>query len=112
VRSGASLSGIRILVAEKLTETSLSEDCSVVEKLHSQAEVKEMTTTKNRHKALDIEWLSDIPVLQVPTHPWTNISRDEDLVSQLVSLWFTWNHPSCSSWIVKQLFLSDMQAGN
>jgi hypothetical protein len=112
VRSDASLSEIRILVAEELTERSLSGDCSVFEESHSQAEEKEMPTAKTRHKALDIEWLSDIPVLQVPTHPWTNITNDEDFVSHLVSLWFTWHYPSCSTWIEKQLFLRDMQAGN
>jgi predicted CopG family antitoxin len=110
VRSDASLSEIRILVAEELTERSLSGDCSVFEESHSQAEEKEMPTAKTRHKALDIEWLSDIPVLQVPTHPWTNITNDEDFVSHLVSLWFTWHYPSCSTWIEKQLFLRDMQA--
>jgi hypothetical protein len=55
VRSGAFLSGIRIFVAEKLTETSLSEDCSLVEKLHSQAEEKEMTTAKSLHKRKFVE---------------------------------------------------------
>jgi hypothetical protein len=49
VRSGA------FLIAEKLTETSLSEDCSLVEKLHSQAEEKEMTTAKSLHKRKFVE---------------------------------------------------------
>ncbi|KAJ5743523.1 hypothetical protein N7533_010625 [Penicillium manginii] len=80
----ASLSEIRILVAEELTERSLSGDCSVFEESHSQAEEKEMPTAKTRHKALDIEWLSDIPVLQVPTHPWTNITNDEDFGQFLI----------------------------
>lgn len=62
-------------------------------------------------RILDAKRLSDIPRFQVPARPWTTVVSDNDFVSHLISLWFTWSHPF-RNWIDKELFVRDMQAGS
>lgn len=54
---------------------------------------------------------SDIPTWKVPAKPWTKITDDDDFVSHLISLWFTWYHPYFN-WIDRDMFIRDMQLGN
>jgi len=51
------------------------------------------------------------PPLQVPAHPWTSITDDDEFVSHLIFLWFTW-HVMLWPYLDKDLFLRDMAAGN
>ncbi|KAL4871456.1 hypothetical protein BDV12DRAFT_194515 [Aspergillus spectabilis] len=51
------------------------------------------------------------PRLSVPAQPWTSIIDDDDLVSRLISLWFTWVHPTCN-FIDRDLFIRDMKSGS
>lgn len=55
--------------------------------------------------------LCDAPHLKVRATPWTTVTTDDDLISHLVSLWFTW-HPPYVSWIIQDLFIRDMLSGN
>lgn len=55
--------------------------------------------------------LSDMAPFRVPAHPWTSITEDDDFVSHLISLWFTWAHPFLN-WIDRDLFIREMQSGN
>lgn len=59
----------------------------------------------------DPQRLADIPLFDVPAAPWTTVVEDAGLVSQLVSLWFTWFHPF-SSWLDRDLFIRDMKSGD
>ncbi|KAL4751027.1 hypothetical protein BDW72DRAFT_174562 [Aspergillus terricola var. indicus] len=54
---------------------------------------------------------SDVPRFSVPARPWTSIIDDDDLVSRLISSWFTWVHPICN-FIDRDLFIRDMQSGS
>ncbi|OCT51910.1 hypothetical protein CLCR_08118 [Cladophialophora carrionii] len=51
------------------------------------------------------------PPLQVPARPWTTVTDDDDLVSHLMSLWFTWAHPWWH-WVDEKEFIKAMQAGD
>lgn len=64
----------------------------------------------DRRRMLDIRRLVDEPPFRVPARPWTVITKDDTLVSHLVSLWFTWSHPFWNS-LDRELFIKDMQAG-
>jgi hypothetical protein len=58
---------------------------------------------------MDIKSLSDIPLYEVPAHPWTEVTSDASFVSHLISLYFTWQHPGLN-WIDRDLFLRDMRS--
>lgn len=42
---------------------------------------------------MDIHFLCDEAPCQVRAAPWTTVTQDDDLVSHLVSLYFTWDYP-------------------
>ncbi|KAL4885816.1 hypothetical protein BJY04DRAFT_117494 [Aspergillus karnatakaensis] len=54
---------------------------------------------------------SAAPRFSVPGQPWTSIVHDDGLVSRLISLWFTWVHPTCN-FIDRDLFIRDMRTGS
>ncbi|KAB8336725.1 hypothetical protein FH972_021034 [Carpinus fangiana] len=62
-------------------------------------------------RSLFVSSLCDAPHLKVVARPWTTVTADDDLISHLVSLWFTW-HPPFIAWIDQDLFVRDMQSGN
>lgn len=49
------------------------------------------------------------PWISVTAHPWTTVTDDDDLVSHLVSLWFTWRH-WCYPFIERDAFVTAMQS--
>ncbi|KAJ5915938.1 transcriptional regulator family: Fungal Specific TF [Penicillium verhagenii] len=57
-----------------------------------------------------LENLCDVPLLEVPAKPWTEVTDDNDLVSHLVSLYFTWDHP-CVQFLDQKIFLEHMRRG-
>lgn len=65
----------------------------------------------NRYARVTLESLCDIPLFSVPAKPWTEVTADNDLVSHLVSLYFTWDHP-CGQYIDQALFLEHMKQGD
>ncbi|PYH45573.1 Zn(II)2Cys6 transcription factor [Aspergillus saccharolyticus JOP 1030-1] len=73
--------------------------------------VQAATKQASIHRAMDINRLVDIPVYRVPAAPWTAVTQSDELVSHLVSLWFTWSHPFYN-WIDRDLFLRDAQSGH
>ncbi|OQE41917.1 hypothetical protein PENCOP_c004G06245 [Penicillium coprophilum] len=58
-----------------------------------------------------LERLCDIPLFEVPAKPWTKVTDDDYLVSHLVSLYFTWDHP-CSQFLDQRIFLEHMKRGD
>ncbi|KAL4888977.1 hypothetical protein BDV59DRAFT_210620 [Aspergillus ambiguus] len=59
------------------------------------------------HSRITLEKLCDIPLFQVSAKPWTAVTNDDHLVSHLISLFFTWDHPLLQ--VVDQgLFLDHM----
>lgn len=51
------------------------------------------------------------PWISVPAHPWTTVTDDDELVSHLISLWFTWRH-WCYPFIERNGFVTAMRSKN
>ncbi|KAJ5338941.1 hypothetical protein N7452_005669 [Penicillium brevicompactum] len=68
----------------------------------------EGSTPVFRRKVMDIHYLCDEAPCDVPAEPWTTVTRDGDLVSHLVSLYFAWNWPF-SAFLDKEVFLKHMR---
>lgn len=66
--------------------------------------------SSSRLRPMDVKWLLDNPRWKVPAQPWTRISDNDDFVSHLVSLYFTW-HNITLNWNDHELFLMDMDKG-
>lgn len=64
-----------------------------------------------RRKVMDIHFLCDEAPCKVPAKPWTSVTQDDDLVSHLVSLYFTWDYPFYS-FLDRDVFLRHMAAAN
>ncbi|KAK4867685.1 hypothetical protein LT330_001195 [Penicillium expansum] len=64
--------------------------------------------TVSPYARVTLESLCDIPLFEVPAKPWTKITNDDYLVSHLVSLYFTWDHP-CSQFLDQRIFLDHMK---
>ena len=78
-----------------------------LQELHDHLEAR--ASRRSSRRLLDVTWLSNIPVVEVPAHPWTTVTDDDGLVSFLISLWLTWSHPFCN-WIDRDLFIRDMRS--
>ncbi|OOF99753.1 hypothetical protein ASPCADRAFT_203549 [Aspergillus carbonarius ITEM 5010] len=59
------------------------------------------------HLRITVERLCDSPLFQVPSRPWTAVTNDDHLVSHLVSLYFTWDHPLLQV-VDQEIFLRHM----
>ncbi|KAH0843186.1 hypothetical protein FOPE_07848 [Fonsecaea pedrosoi] len=70
------------------------------------------SATYRRHRAR-LGRIQDIvnPPISVPAKPWTTVTDDDDFVSHLISLWFTWAHPWWH-WVDQDLFLEAMRSGD
>jgi hypothetical protein len=73
--------------------------------------LSEGATQSWRPQVMDIHYLCDELPFRVPAQPWTNVTTDSDLVSHLVSLYFTWDYPS-HSFLDRDVFLKHMAQGN
>ncbi|KAI9368826.1 fungal-specific transcription factor domain-containing protein [Aspergillus egyptiacus] len=60
---------------------------------------------------ITVDKLCDNPLFQVPCKPWTNVTEDDHLVSSLISLYFTWDHPLMQV-VDQEMFLRDMSTGD
>lgn len=64
-----------------------------------------------RRKVMDIHYLCDEAPCKVPAKPWTSVTEDDDLVSHLVSLYFTWDYPFWT-FLDRDVFLRHMARGD
>ncbi|KAL4818876.1 fungal-specific transcription factor domain-containing protein [Aspergillus spinulosporus] len=69
------------------------------------------TNEIRRDSRISVEKLCDSPLFRVPCKPWTKVTSDDHLVSGLISLYFTWDHPLMQV-VDQEMFLRDMSAGN
>ncbi|KAJ5483228.1 hypothetical protein N7530_002474 [Penicillium desertorum] len=67
--------------------------------------------TVSPYARVTLESLCDIPLFEVPAKPWTKVTDDDYLVSHLVSLYFTWDHP-CTQFLDQRTFLQHMKLGD
>lgn len=59
------------------------------------------------HLRITVEKLCDSPLFQVPSGPWTAVTKDDHIVSHLISLYFTWDHPLLQV-LDQEMFLEHM----
>ncbi|OOQ84351.1 C6 transcription factor [Penicillium brasilianum] len=110
IRSHASLDEIRAFMDDLMERPRLEKTPDLVEACHSIQQWHESQKRAIRARS-EPKQLSDMALFRVPAHPWTSITEDDDFVSHLISLWFTWAHPFLN-WIDIDLFIRDMQSGN
>ncbi|EAW13913.1 fungal specific transcription factor domain-containing protein [Aspergillus clavatus NRRL 1] len=112
IRGCPSLNNIAAAVGGPTIDTSdaAPEDTKgSVEELSSLAGTEE-SIHLDFHSRITLEKLCDIPLVQVPAKPWTTVTDANQLVSHLVSLYFTWDHPLLQI-VDQKLFLQHMKAG-
>ncbi|KAI9756100.1 MAG: hypothetical protein M4579_003987 [Chaenotheca gracillima] len=67
--------------------------------------------SKAPRNTMDVRFLCDTPPIMVPAKPWTDVTDDDQFVSHLVSLYFTWCHPFFH-FIDREPFLASMRRGD
>lgn len=107
IRNCSNLEDVKSFLDDKVQRSQL-ERTPELEQAYS--EVRRLQQTTQRPTAMDVNRLSDRPLFDVPSKPWTFITDDDGLVSHLISLWFTWNAPFFN-WIDPESFLADMKSG-
>lgn len=107
VRNDASVNEIRAYLDTFYESESKPEMVSAIEKALS----LEKESRESSRPRLDSVKISEKPIFRVPAAPWTTVTSDDDFVSHLISLWFTWAHPYLN-WIDRDLFIRDMQSGD
>ncbi|KAJ5481085.1 hypothetical protein N7539_006979 [Penicillium diatomitis] len=112
IRHNASPDELRAFINDTLSglDTSSSRtSADAASKLESMRELinVEGTTPVFRRKVMDIHYLCDEAPIKVPARPWTQVTGDDDLVSHLVSLYFTWDYPF-NAFLDKDVFLKHM----
>ncbi|KAL3474848.1 hypothetical protein BJX99DRAFT_247911 [Aspergillus californicus] len=99
---------------DRLTETFLLEG-SPVDAGDSASEYQGTSINERRPAnpllRITVDKLCDSPLFQVPCKPWTTVTEDDQLVSSLISLYFTWDHPMMQV-VDQEMFLRDMSTGN
>lgn len=119
IRKDASAEEIRSYVDETLanldstTSNSKESNKEMVNKLE---DVRQMLNVEGtgpsfRRKVMDIHFLCDEAPCKVPAKPWTTVTEDDDLVSHLISLYFTWDYPFYS-FLDRDVFLRHMAMGD
>ncbi|KAH8431122.1 Zn(II)2Cys6 transcription factor [Aspergillus melleus] len=115
VRNDATAEEIRSFVDETLAHfvDTDRDSASTFQKLE---EVRRVIDTEGagpsfRPKVMDIHYLCDEVPIRVPAQPWTTVTEDSDLVSHLVSLYFTWDYPF-HAFLDRDVFLTHMTLGD
>ncbi|KAL1964571.1 hypothetical protein VTN77DRAFT_6868 [Rasamsonia byssochlamydoides] len=67
-------------------------------------------TPSFRRKVMDVNFLCDTPPIRVPAKPWTKVTDDDEFVSHLMSLYFTWDYPFYA-FLDRDVFVKHMMAG-
>lgn len=77
---------------------------------HEEEHMESSREAFHPYARVTLESLCDIPLFNVPAKPWTDVTDDHDLVSHLVSLYFTWDHP-CGQLVDQLVFVDHMKRG-
>ncbi|KAJ0420390.1 hypothetical protein BJY00DRAFT_301573 [Aspergillus carlsbadensis] len=99
IRKGTPLNDIRQLIRTTLLGMETNQPYSIT-----------FEGSPFRPQVMDLSYLCEAPYL-VPAEPWTSVTRDSDLVSHLVSLYFTWDYPS-HVFLNRDVFIRHMKAGD
>ncbi|KAL2857327.1 hypothetical protein BJY01DRAFT_202619 [Aspergillus pseudoustus] len=110
IRSHASLSEIRFYIEHQLPRLDLSQASDLAD-LFRDIQQYDLLEPSPKRRMLDTQRPASAPRFFVPAQPWTSVITDDDLVSRLITLWFTWIHPTCN-WVDRDLFIRDMKSGS
>ncbi|KAK6524078.1 hypothetical protein TWF694_005741 [Orbilia ellipsospora] len=55
--------------------------------------MNEQWATLDPSGGIDLSIVDDRPILNLSAQPWTTVTNDDELVSHLMSLYMTWDHP-------------------
>ncbi|KAL4905474.1 hypothetical protein BDW74DRAFT_152697 [Aspergillus multicolor] len=110
IRNHASPAEIRFYLDHQLPRSDLTQIPELLE-VYGDIEQRNLVDLLSNRRILDARKPSDVPRFSVPARPWTSIVGDDNLVSRLVSLWFTWVHPFVN-FIDRDLFIRDMQSSS
>lgn len=110
IRSQASLEDIRGYLDDLLQRPKLEK---TPELMDAYGGVRDWHDAEKRasESQPSIEDVATGALFQVPARPWTGVTDDDEFVSHLISLWFTWYHPFLN-WIDRDLFIRDMKSGD
>lgn len=113
IRSNASLPDIATLVADNAAHLGDVNAAESIRRGNSEDIPLRLLTRpfSDSHAHVTLEMLCDVPLFQVPAKPWTAVTDDNHLVSHLVSLYFTWDHPF-SQVVDQDIFLAEMTKGD
>ncbi|KAF9889524.1 hypothetical protein FE257_007234 [Aspergillus nanangensis] len=111
IRSKVSIEDIKTYLDQDIFKPELEKTPELIE-LQSTVNILSATApTTPAYTLLDTSPLDDLFCYTVSARPWTSVTDDDELVSHLIALWFTWREPS-HNWIEKGLFLRDMRSGD
>ncbi|KAL4804735.1 hypothetical protein BDV18DRAFT_142404 [Aspergillus unguis] len=108
IRSNASPAEVRFYIEHELPR---SESSQIPDLLDMHVELGQHKVPEPPLKRRDYGIRKDNPRFKVPARPWTTITANDGIVSELISLWFTWVHPFCN-FIDRDLFIRDMKSGS
>lgn len=107
IRAGGNVEkNISLIIQPALAEGSPVDDMAV-----DASDTSSDDYRVRKDSRITVEKLCDNPLFQVPCKPWTKVTKDDHLVSGLVSLYFTWDHPIMQV-VDQEMFLHDMTAGD
>lgn len=109
MRSNAPIEDVKASVKQHIADMRQSKRERSPELEHFIAQVENNRVP--RRKALDITLLIEAPPIDVPASPWTEVTDDNLLVSDLVSSWLIWDQ-YFYNWLDEDLFLRDMRSGD
>jgi hypothetical protein len=102
IRNDATPEEIRVFIDETLATMPASDSPENNRRKRDAArELKEIRRRANfqgptpsfRRRVMDMQFLCDDPPVRVRAKPWTIVTKDDDFVSHLLSLYFTWDYP-------------------
>ena len=109
-RSNASLEEAKLCISEMLHEIRQRQRKPSPELEFIQRGLEGYPGQSRRH-AFTVDRLTDQPPLQMQAAPWTTVTQDNMLVSNLVSVWLIWQN-TFYNWIHEETFLQDMKSGD
>lgn len=114
LRNNESIADLKMAVQQQLVDTFVTEQPAVPEftTLQTQLDARQDEALPGRQPPrVDIARFTDTPLYRVAAAPWTSTTTDDLLVSNLVTVFLTWEFPFYN-WIDLDAFLDDMRKGS
>ncbi|KAL4924975.1 putative C6 transcription factor [Aspergillus undulatus] len=111
IRNNASPAEIRFYIENQLPRSDSTYTPEILD-IYRGIEHQDLSEPLPKRRMLETSSPSSgIAGFSVPAQPWTSITSDNELVSELIYSWFTWAHPFYN-FIDRDLFIRDMKSGS